>query len=850
MHTSLTAAGGTLAAGVWLAVGLHATPAAVRDRQPPAPPAIAGPRAQTPPPAPPRRPVIDYRRQIRPILDDRCLECHSQDKRKGGLSLANYSDALEGGRNGAVIRPGRSARSLILHRLSGATEPQMPKDEEPLTPRQIALIRQWIDEGARETPASPPAPQPWEAPLGLTRPAMPPAVWGGWTLPLDRLVASYLAKRKTPEPALVSDAVFARRAYLDVWGLLPTPEELRAFLDDPAAGKRDALVARLLADNHKYAEHWISFWNDLLRNEDGVTYFSETAGRKSITDWLLPALTSNLPYDRFVSTLLNPSVPGDPDGFLVGVNWRGETSAAVTPWMQASQNTAQIFLGINLKCNSCHDSFVSKWKLKDAYALAAYFAPQPQLKMYRCDVALERSAEPGFLFPELTRAPASGSLADRRAAAAATFTDPRMGRLPRTLVNRIWRRLFGYGIVANPDEMDGKPWSPDVLDWMASDFVDHRYDIKRLIQTILTSRAYQMPSVLRTGEPPARGYVFAGPEVRRMTAEQLADAVGAMTGEWNTYPGRPSGGGQGAARTGPGVPLPSMPATSGVYGREWRVASSNLTRALGRPIRDQVTSVRPTQASTLQALELVNGEIFTRWLSRGARRMLAELPAEPLSLYNRTVAGRSAAPSPFEVDVTNARTLWLVVQEGGSNVPEVLQPAWADAELVGATGPTPLTSLTPRDGGAVRNGSGPIKVAGSRGEGLRVKNPSVVVYDIAGKGFTKLRGIIGIENAQADIGSTLNPQIRFFVFDAEPNMERLVPPAPGLPLPGPPPLDSVAGTIDRVFWHALGRAPSASERRVAEEALRDPGRGDRPSPQGLADLLWALTMKPEFQLIY
>ena len=391
------------------------------------------------------------------------------------------------------------------------------------------------------------------------------------------------------------------------------------------------------------------------------------------------------------------------------MNWRGETSAAVTPWMQASQNTAQVFLGINLKCNACHDSFVSKWKLKDAYALAAYFSPEPKLQLYRCDVALDKYAEPAFLFPELARPPASSSLADRRAAAAAIFTDPRKGRLPRTLVNRIWQRLFGRGIVANPDEMDGVPWSPELLDWLASDFVEHGYDVKRLIQTILTSRAYQMPSVARTGEPPARGYVFAGPEVRRLTAEQFADAIGAITGEWNVYPGRPAPAGWRRDRAGAGSPPPSLPPTAGVYGREWRAASSNLTRALGRPIRDQVNSLRASQASTLQALELVNGEMFTRWLSRGARRMLGELPPEPLSLYNRTVAGRTAASSAFDVDVSKAAKLWLVVQENGSNMPEVLQPAWAQAELVGPAGAVPLSSLKPADASGLRTGSGPIQ---------------------------------------------------------------------------------------------------------------------------------------------
>jgi len=96
-------------------------------------------------------------------------------------------------------------------------------------------------------------------------------------------VAAYLSKQGIGEPQIVSDATFARRAYLDVWGLLPSPEELHAFLDDQRPDKRHRLVDSLLADKQNYAEHWMSFWNDLLRNEDGANYYSETASRKSIT---------------------------------------------------------------------------------------------------------------------------------------------------------------------------------------------------------------------------------------------------------------------------------------------------------------------------------------------------------------------------------------------------------------------------------------------------------------------------------------------------------------------------------------------------------------------------------------
>ena len=250
---------------------------------------------------------VDFDRQIEPIIKEHCLECHSQDKRKGGLSLATYADALDGGRNGPAIRPGNAARSIVIHRLTGAVEPQMPKDKDPLTPRQIALVRQWIDQGARRTPTSPPAPQPWEAPLALTKPAVPRGDLA------DLGCAARSVGREIPRGA--ADARSrrscrmrcSRGACISTSGDCCRPRSSsQQFLDDSAPDKRAALVATLLADDQKYAEHWMSFWNDLLRNEDGVTYFSETAGRKSITDWLFASLENNLPYDQFVTRLLNP----------------------------------------------------------------------------------------------------------------------------------------------------------------------------------------------------------------------------------------------------------------------------------------------------------------------------------------------------------------------------------------------------------------------------------------------------------------------------------------------------------------------------------------------------------------
>lgn len=790
--------------------------------------------------------LVDYDTQVHPILAETCLPCHSQEKRSGGLSLATYRDTLDGGRSGAAINPGSSSRSLIISRLTGEIEPAMPMGKAPLSAEKLAMIRAWIDQGARATPTAAAARPKWEAPLALERPVIPDPAWRTWTAPLDRFVAVYLVQQGVAEPRLVPDAVYARRVYLDVWGLLPTPGELQAFVADASPDKRSRLVERLLADSTKYSEHWISFWNDLLRNEEGGNYYSETASRKTITPWLLSALRSNLPYDQLVSKLLNPVAADDPDGFLVGVNWRGVVSASQTPAMQAAQNTAQIFLGLNIKCSSCHDSFINRWKLKDAYALAGFFSPEARLQLYRCDVAQPQHTEPAFLFGELNRVPPSDALADRRATAAAIFTDRRNGRLARTLVNRVWHRFFGAGLVEHPDEMDGEPWSPALLDWMAADFVERGYNIKRLIVTILSSRAYQLPAVARTAQP-SRVYAFRGPEIRRLTAEQFADAIGSLTGDWQIYqpPLRPAGAA--SADSNAAMPPP------GIYTRNWRVAASSLTRALGRPIRDQVYSTRESQATTLQALELVNGETLTHWLMRGARRMLGELPPAPTSLFTAPLSargdGEKPTPASFDLDVSNAARLWLIVQDTGSTAIDKAEVAWQRAELIGPTGVMALSSLKPLDDSQLRAPIGSARPSEHSFDGVRVKTPSRLVYDISDRGFTRFRGTVGVENV-ATLERGENLQGRFLIFDEEPDMDRLVPPGPHTPLPEGPTLTTVPEVVDRVFWYLLGRAPTPEERHIADGALRDPGRPGRPSAEGLADLLWAVMMKPEFQLIF
>ncbi|MDZ7690843.1 MAG: DUF1549 domain-containing protein [Balneolaceae bacterium] len=163
------------------------------------------------------------------------------------------------------------------------------------------------------------------------------------------------------------------------------------------ANKRDRLVDSLLNRRHAYAQHWLTFWNDLLRNDYTGTGFI-TGGREQITDWLYDALYNNMPYDQMVSELANPTERSD--GFIKGIEWRGAVNASQTTEMQAAQNISQSLLGTNLKCASCHDSFVSNLTLNDAYSFAQIFSDSAIAGFKRCDVPTGDTAKASFVYSE------------------------------------------------------------------------------------------------------------------------------------------------------------------------------------------------------------------------------------------------------------------------------------------------------------------------------------------------------------------------------------------------------------------------------------------------------------------
>jgi hypothetical protein len=558
---------------------------------------------------------VDFAREILPILTARCRVCHTGEAAQAKLQIHTRADLLKGGASGPAIVPGDSAASLLIQRVEGKKGLRMPPTGAPLDPEVIQALKNWIDQGAKWDAVAPTA-----TPLARVAPRQV-RVPDTARRPIDFLLARYFKRHNVPPPAPVSDAAFARRAYYDLWGLPPTPEELAAFLNDPAPNKRARLIDTLLANRTLYAGHWVSFWNDLLRNDEGVIYHGE---RKSITAWLQRSLETNLPYNRMVSALLNPVSKEDPDGYLIGMTWRGAVSASQTPPMQAAQNAAQVFLGINIKCAACHDSFVNRWKLADSYGLASFFSDE-KLELVRCDVPQGVHAEARFPYEGVPDIAWDSTLASRRAAAARWFTAPENGRFARTIVNRYWRVLFGRGIVEPADDMDATPFDADLLDWLANDFTSHGYDLQHLLRRIMTSRAYQLPAT--TGDGP-----FRGPRLRRLTAEQFSDTLSAITGEWR-------------------VRAPRTEVTA-AWAREWQLKSDPLSRALGRPIRDQVYTERSDAATTFQALELTNGPLFAQRLERGASKLLGKLKPPPANLFDSRLMRSGAAQ--VDADITGA----------------------------------------------------------------------------------------------------------------------------------------------------------------------------------------------------
>ncbi|MCP9765573.1 DUF1549 domain-containing protein [Lacihabitans soyangensis] len=548
--------------------------------------------------------------EVRAIFAHNCYKCHSSNKQEGKLRLDQKEFAFEVGKHGKVIVRGEPENSELVRRikLPRNHKDAMPTKGKALNEDEIALIIFWIEKGAPWPEGSL---QPRLFRVAKMEPRKPilPTPTGDLKNPIDLWVNEYFKQNRIEWKPKVDDRIFLKRAYLDIVGLLPTASQIIAFSKDQNPNKRASLIKQLLAQDEEYTQHWLTFWNDALRNDyTGPGYI--TNGRYNITDWLYTSIKQNKPYDQFAKELLSPKEPSK--GFVEGIQWRGTINASQRVEMQAAQNVGQVILGLNLKCASCHDSFISDWKLEDAYAFANIFAEE-RLEINRCDKPTGKFADTRLLWQNFGNIDSTASRAKKMEQMANLLVRPENGRIYRTVVNRIWKQMMGRGIVESPDEMDNEPWSQDLLDWLASDFVEKNYDVKELIYLIATSKIYQMPSegVKSTNLLYDNSYTFRAMARRRLSAEQFSDAVSQIITPIFTIKDLKYTG------TKPNILKPA-------FARASLVANNAFLTALGRPNREVVSTSRDSQASLLQALELTNGERLTNVLARGAKYWKAQ----------------------------------------------------------------------------------------------------------------------------------------------------------------------------------------------------------------------------------
>jgi hypothetical protein len=362
---------------------------------------IAGAKAQQPPAPPPAATPapVDYDRDVRPILERHCYECHGAKKSRGKLRLHTQAFITRGGSSGAAVVPGRSDESLLVRRVLGLDdEDRMPLDGDPLPDAAIETIKTWIAQGAGfgapgagQPVATAPAAEPdvvehW-AYVKPRRHALPPVSNDAWVRnPIDRFVLARLDREKLAPAPRAERATLLRRVSLDLVGLPPTLEELEAFEQDRSADAFDKVVDRLLASPH-YGERWARPWLDLARYAD--TNGHEKDNRRSIwkyRDWVIDALNRDLPFDQFtVEQLAGDMLPRATveqriaTGFHRNAmtNEEGGVDPAESMYevlVDRVNTTATVWLGSTLACAQCHNHKYDPFSQKDYFRFLAFFA--------------------------------------------------------------------------------------------------------------------------------------------------------------------------------------------------------------------------------------------------------------------------------------------------------------------------------------------------------------------------------------------------------------------------------------------------------------------------------------------
>lgn len=543
--------------------------------------------------------VPDFNRDIAPLIAKRCLECHNKRDLKGDINLTTEVGFTKGTENG------RLALELVT---KGEMPPKVKGQQQKLPDAEIALLKRWVNAGVAwpsgrvldpyESTTDVRGGRDWWSLQPVVRPAVPRLA----KHPVDAFIAAKLAKESMVSAVRAGRRTLVRRAYFDLTGLPPTPEQVEQFIRDPAPDAWSRLIDRLLA-SPRHGEHWARYWLDLVR-------FAETDGYERdklkpniwrYRDWVINAFNSDMPYTQFVAEqLAGDEVPNRTEqsvvatGMIRAGTWNDEPNDPndylYTRLEDMVHTSTSAFLGLTVKCARCHEHKFDPIPQNDYYRIASFFwaghmgqanqgGPTTKALGYEAYGWTDKSSNPppirlllngerhkpgpeiapGFLSAvnaldkPLAPPPPGSKTTQRRLQFARWITNEQNPLTARVMVNRLWLQHFGQGLVRSPNNFGFKgelPTHPGLLDWLASEFMRPTVDagpawtLKRIHKLIMTSSTYRQRSV-HPHETQYSQRDFLNRNLwkfnrRRISSESLRDAMLAVGGRLNMRMGGPS----------------------------------------------------------------------------------------------------------------------------------------------------------------------------------------------------------------------------------------------------------------------------------------------------------------------
>jgi hypothetical protein len=434
---------------------------------------------------------------------------------------------------------------------------------------------------------------------------------------VDHHINAKLEKMKILPSEECTDAEYVRRLYLDLTGITPNADEARAFVEDttPSQEKRQKLVDKLLGSKD-FVDNWSNKWADLLQCN------SKTLGEKGVwvfRDWIREAVAQNMPYDQFARTLVTAqgsSFDNPPVNYMRTLKDKDDG--------KVTEDVSQTFLGIRFNCNKCHDHPFERWTQDQYYQFGAFFARVAFKKGIRPneEIVFDNFAGGEVMHPKTTKVvepkvpygtnPNWQAAYDRQEAFANWLVDKNNPFFAKSYSNRVWSYFFGRGIIDPVDDIraSNPPVNPELLDALTDDFVKSGFDVQHLVRTIVLSRTYQL-SIRPNKWNDDDKINFSHAIPRRLSAEQMMNAVAAATGTKTQLAGLPAG-------------LRPEDEADGM------VEGNDFLKLFGRPKRESACECeRTSNVSLAHALNLINGHLISDAVDHGDNAINQMVAAQP-----------------------------------------------------------------------------------------------------------------------------------------------------------------------------------------------------------------------------